>query len=115
MSDARVASTYTRENQSYIYFGYDYDPNDHLFLSEIDPALHESLTHHRLWASVAKTTSSRQVSYELPVDRGTFELLENGMRISFSCRIAALIRGRSVYCAPDELEIVTLPSPTHPS
>ena len=115
VSDARVTSTYTRENPSHIYFGFNYDPNDHLFLSEIDPPLHESLTHHRLWASVAKTTSSRQVSYELPIDAETFNLLESGMQISFSCRIAALIRGRSVYCAPGGLEIVIAAGPAHPS
>ena len=100
---AVVASTYTRDNTSNVYFGTNYDPNDHLFLSELDPSLHQSLENHRFWVSVAKTYPSRQMSYELPIDEQTFKRLEKGTQISFSCRIAALIRGRSVYCAPTDI------------
>lgn len=100
---AVVASTYTRVNTSDIYFGVNYDPGDHLFLSELDPSLHESLENHRFWVSVVRTYPSRQMSYELPVDEQTFERLEKGTQISFSCRVAALIRGKSVYCAPTDI------------
>jgi len=100
-----VASPYTRENDSHIYFGVGYDPADHLFLSAIDPPLHAALVHHRWWASVVKTYPSRQLSYELPVDEEIFGRLRPGQRVTFSCRIAALIRGRSVYCAPDGLQV----------
>jgi hypothetical protein len=103
---ATVASTYVRENTSNIYFGVNYDENDHLFLSEIDPPLHEMLAHHRYWVSVVASYPSRQLSYELPIDRETFENLEQGQEVSISCRIAALIRGRSVYCVPVELRAV---------
>ena len=100
VKSAVVASTYTRDNTSNIYFGLNYDPGDHLFLSELDPSLHESIKNHRFWVSVVRTYPTRQVSYELPVDEQTFERLENGTQVAFSCRIAALIRGKSVYCAP---------------
>jgi hypothetical protein len=100
VESAVVASTYTRDNTSHIYFGVNYDPSDHLFLSELEPSLHESLENHRFWVSVVRTYPSRQLSYELPVDERTFERMENGTQVAFSCRIAALIRGKSVYCAP---------------
>lgn len=35
-----------------------------------------------------------------------FQRLERGSDLSFSCRIAALIRGKSVYCVPIEIEFV---------
>jgi hypothetical protein len=103
VKSAVVATTYTRENASNIYFGVNYEPSDHLYLSELDPTLHESLEEHRFWVSVVTTYPSRQMSYELPVDKRTFERLEQGTQVDFSCRIAALIRGKSVYCAPTEL------------
>jgi hypothetical protein len=103
VKSAVVASTYTRDNTSNIYFGVNYEPRDHLYLSELDPTLHESLEEHGFWVSVVKTYPSRQMSYELPVDKRTFERLEQGTQVEFSCRIAALIRGKSVYCAPTEL------------
>ncbi|MEJ2580582.1 MAG: hypothetical protein P8127_02925 [Acidobacteriota bacterium] len=105
VTSAVVASTYTRENTSNIYFGVNYDPNDHIFLSELDPSLHESLENHQYWVSVVRTYPSRQMSFELPVTELTFKQLEQGMNISFSCRIAALIRGRSVYCTPTEITL----------
>ena len=101
---AVVASTYTRDNPSNLYFGVNYDENDHLWLSEIDPALHKLVYDHHYWVSVVKTYSSRQLSYELPIDEHTFEQLERGRKITFSCTIAALIRGKSVYCAPNAIE-----------
>ena len=102
---AVIASRYTRENPSKIYFGTDYDQNDHLFLSEIDPPLHQFLENHHRWVSVVKTYPTRQLSYELPIDEQTFERLEHGQEVTFSCRIAALIRGKSVYCIPIEMNI----------
>ena len=102
---AVITSRYTRENASNIYFGVNYDQNDHLFLSEIDPPLHELLENHHHWVSVVKTYPSRQLSYELPIDEHTFERLEHGQEVTFSCRIAALIRGKSVYCIPIEMNI----------
>ena len=102
---AVIASRYTRENPSNIYFGTNYDQNDHLFLSEIDPPLHEFLETHHHWVSVVKTYPTRQLSYELPIDEQTFERLEHGQEVTFSCRIAALIRGKSVYCIPIEMNI----------
>jgi hypothetical protein len=95
---ATVASTYIRENASRVYFGFNYEPGDHLYLSEIDPSLDERLANHRHWVSVVKTSPSRQVSFELPVSEQDFGRLDEGTEISFTCRIAALIRGRSVYC-----------------
>ena len=35
----------------------------------------------------------------------TFEQLEGGQVVTFSCRIAALIRSKSVYCIPIEMNI----------
>lgn len=104
VSSAVVASTYTRENPSHIYFGVNYEVEDHLFLSEIDPPLHEMLVNHRHWVSVAASYPTRQLSYELPIDQDTFARLERGQALSFTCRIAALIRGKSVYCVPTVLE-----------
>jgi hypothetical protein len=52
---AVIASPYIRENPSHVYFGVNYDQNDHLFLSDIDPALHELLVEHSDWVSVVKT------------------------------------------------------------
>jgi hypothetical protein len=105
VSSAVVASTYVRDNTSNIYFGVTYDPQDHLYLRDIDPALHAMLAHHRLWVSIVKTYPSRQISYELPVDRPIFESLVSGQEVDFSCTIAALIRGKSVYCRPDQTKI----------
>ena len=109
VSGATIASTYTRDNESNIYFGVTYDPDDHLYLRQINPSLHESLARHEHWVSVAKTYPSRQLSFELPIDRNTFDRLERGAAVDFTCRIAALIRGRSVYCAPAGLEIIDQP------
>ena len=105
VQSAVIASRYTREKPSTIYFGVNYDQNDHLFLSEIDPPLHDFLENHQHWVSVVTTYPSRQLSYELPIDEETFERLENGQEVTFSCRIAALIRGKSVYCVPIEFNI----------
>ncbi len=102
---AVVASPYIRDNPSRVYFGVNHDPNDHLYLSDIDPPLHALLANHRHWVSVVKTYPSRQLSYELPVDETTFERLEQGREVAFSCRVAALIRGKSVYCVPIEMKI----------
>lgn len=102
---AVIASRYTRENPSNVYFGVNYDENDHLFLGEIDPPLHDFLENHHHWVSVVATYPTRQLSYELPIDEHTFEQLEGGQVVTFSCRIAALIRGKSVYCVPIEFNI----------
>ena len=102
---AVIASRYTRENPSNIYFGVNYDESDHLFLGEIDPPLHELLENHHHWVSVIKTYPTRQLSYELPIDGHTFERIEQGQEVTFSCRIAALIRGKSVYCLPIEMNM----------
>lgn len=99
-----VASTYARDNQSNVYFGVNYDENDHLYLSQIDPQLHEVLKDHRHWVSIAVTSPSRQLSFELPIDQDAFDRLNRGQELSFSCRIAALIRGKSVYCFPVVLD-----------
>lgn len=108
---AVVASTYIRENSSRIYFGFNYDPDDHLYLSELDSSLDERLENHRHWASVVKTYPSRQISFELPVSVQEYERVEQGSEISFSCRIAALIRGKSVYCDSVDLVISSERSP----
>lgn len=108
VSSATVASPYLRENTSNIYFGATYDSRDHVFLSEIDPDLHEALKNHKLWVSIVKSYPSRQLSYELPVDQSVFEALRPGQHVEFSCRIAALIRGKSVYCCPDHIRVTTL-------
>jgi hypothetical protein len=102
LSSASVASTYVRANRSRIYFGTNYDETDHLFLSDLNPALHHRLEKHRHWVSLVKTYPSRQLSYELPIDNATFRALEPGQTVSLSCQIAALIRGKSVYCVPLE-------------
>ena len=106
VSFATVASPYLREDTSNIYFGVTYDARDHVFLSELDPDLHEALKNHRLWVSIVKSYPSRQLSYELPVDHSVFEALRPGQHVGFSCRIAALIRGKSVYCCPDGIRVM---------
>jgi hypothetical protein len=102
VSSATVASTYVRDNRSRIYFGTNYDESDHLFLSDLDSELHRVIEDHRHWVSIVKTYPSRQLSYELPLDEATFRALEPGQSVTVSCRIAALIRGKSVYCVPLE-------------
>ena len=54
---------------------------------------------------MVKTYPSKQLAYELPIDEPSFERLEQGREVNFSCRIAALIRGKSVYCRPVELSV----------
>ena len=104
VSSAIVSSTYFRDNRSNIYFGTNYDESDHLFLSEIDPPLHDALKDHRHWVSVAATHPTRQLSFEMPIDQPTFDRLERGQEVAFSCTIAAMIRGKSVYCVPVVLD-----------
>lgn len=48
----------------------------------------------------------RDVVQEILRDQATFERLAPGNEVSFSCRIAALIRGKSVYCVPEVLSVV---------
>ncbi len=112
VQSAVIASRYTRENPSKIYFGVNYNLNDYVFLSEIDPPLHDFLENHQHWVSVVATYPTRQLSYELPIDEHTFEQLEGGQVVTFSCRIAALIRGKSVYCVPIEFNISERPGRT---
>jgi hypothetical protein len=103
---AIVAATYIRDNPTNLYFGLNYDPNDHIYLSEIAPAQDGFIRPHVYWASVVKTYPDRQLSFELAIDEPAFQRLQPGQVISFTCEIAAVIRGRSVYGIPISIELV---------
>lgn len=100
-----VAATYERHKESSIYFGYNYDKADHYYLSDLDSELDGRFRHHRYWASVLRTFGTRQVSFELPIDHATFETLDKGQEISFTCSPAVIVRPKSVYCWPDEIRL----------
>ena len=106
VSGAIVAATYIRDNPTNLYFGLNYNPDDHLYLSEIAPPHDGFIRHHRHWASVVKTYPDRQLSFELAIDESTYRRLRPGEVISFTCKIAAVIRGKSVYCIPKIIEPV---------
>lgn len=98
VSSAVVASTYHRDNITRVYFGTDYDESRHLYLADIDADFQRWFEHHEHWVSIVKTYPDRQVSYELAIDPATFRRLEPGRPVSFVCELAAVIRGKSVYC-----------------
>jgi hypothetical protein len=55
--------------------------------------------------SIVKTYPDRQVSYELAIDAATFRWLEQGRPVAFVCELAAVIRGKSVYCRAIDVRI----------
>jgi len=101
---AIVAATYTREKPTNLYFGLNYDPDDHIYLTEIAPSHDRLIRHHVHWASVVKTYPDRQLSFELAIDEASYRRLQPGQVISFTGEIAAVIRGKSVYCIPISIE-----------
>jgi hypothetical protein len=98
VSSAVVASTYRRDNITRVYFGTDYDESNHLYLADIDAAFQRRFERHEHWVSIVKTYPDRQVSYELAIDPATYRRLQRGRSVSFECELAAVIRGKSVYC-----------------
>lgn len=98
VSSAVVASTYRRDNVTRVYFGTDYDEANHLYLDDIDAAFQRRFERHEHWVSIVKTYRDRQVSYELAIDPATYRRLQRGRSVSFECELAAVIRGKSVYC-----------------
>jgi hypothetical protein len=65
------------------------------------------------WTSAGIIEELRRSVRAVPVTEAALlshiERFERGAAVDFSCRIAALIRGRSVYCAPAGLEIIDQP------
>lgn len=106
VTGAIVAATYIRDNPTDLYFGLNYDPDDHIYLSEIAPAHDGIIRSHKYWASVVKTYPDRQLSFELAIDEPAYQRLQPGHVISFTCEIAAVIRSRSVYGIPISIEPV---------
>lgn len=105
VSSAVVASTYRRDNITRVYFGTDYDESNHLYLADIDADFQRWFEHHEYWVSIVKTYPDRQVSYELAIDSTTFRRLQQGWRVAFVCELAAVIRGKSVYCRAIDVRI----------
>lgn len=99
--DAAVMSLYQRgaEWRTRPYFALTYDRESYVYLDEIDAGFQADLASHSDWASVAGTAANRQLMFELALDRPTFEQLQVGCRVGFTCELAAVIRGgKSIYC-----------------
>jgi hypothetical protein len=103
VKSAVVASTHRRDNVTRVYFGIDYDESNHLYLGDIDAEFQRRFEHHEHWVSIVKTYPDRQISYELAIDPATYQRLDGGQRVSFICELAAVIRGKSVYCQAVEI------------
>jgi hypothetical protein len=105
VASAVVMVTYTRDWLTRPYFAIDYAKEDYVYLEEFDAGLQHQLSRHVHWASVAKSCPGRQLMFEVALDEGSYEELEAGESIAFSCELAAVIRGgKSIYCTLSSLE-----------
>ena len=79
------------------FFGFDYVEAHYVRLADLDPEFHRQLKGNRHWASVACTTDDRQLMFELAMDPETHADLRPGQLVSFTCEVAGIIRGKTVY------------------
>jgi hypothetical protein len=79
------------------FFGFDYVEAHYLHLIDLDPEFHRQLHGMRYWASVACTSGDRQLMFELAMDPETHAGLRPGQDVSFTCEVAGIIRGKTVY------------------
>jgi hypothetical protein len=105
IASAVVMITYTRDWLTRPYFAIDYDKEDYVYYEELDPGLQQQLSRHVHWASVATSCPGRQLMFEVALDEKSYEELESGESIGFTCELAAVIRGgKSIYCTLGSLE-----------
>lgn len=79
------------------FFGFDYVEAHYLHLIDLDPEFHQQLHGMRYWASVACTSGDRQLMFELAMNSETHAGLRPGQDVSFTCEVAGIIRGKTVY------------------
>jgi len=96
---ATVAAVYERGTDwdTRPFFGFDYVEAHYVRLADLDPEFYRQLHRHRHWASVACTIGDRQLMFELAVDPETHAGLRPGQQVSFTCEVAGIIRGKTVY------------------
>ncbi len=80
------------------FFGFDYVEAHYVRLVNLDPEFYRELHGTRCWASVACTFDDRQLMFELAMDPRTHAGLRSGQPVSFTCEVAGIIRGKTVYC-----------------
>jgi hypothetical protein len=79
------------------FFGFDYVEANYIRLVDLDPEFYRQLHGHRYWASVSCIPDDRQLMFELAVDGETHARLQPGQHVSFTCEVAGIIRGKTVY------------------
>ena len=79
------------------FFGFDYVEAHYVRLADLDPEFHRQLHGNRYWASVACIPDDRQLMFELAVEAETHAGLRPGQHVSFTCEVAGIIRGKTVY------------------
>lgn len=96
---ATVVAVYERGNDwnTRPFFGFDYVEAHYIRLADLDPEFYRQLHGHRYWASIACISDNRQLMYELAVDAETHAGFRPGQNLSFTCEVAGIIRGKTVY------------------
>ena len=79
------------------FFGFDYVEANYVRLADLDPTFDRQLKGNRYWASVACIPDDRQLMFELAMDPETHAGLRPGQHVSFTCEVAGIIRGKTVY------------------
>ncbi len=79
------------------FFGFDYVEANYVRLADLDPEFYRQLHGARYWASVACTFDDRQLMFELAMDARTHAGLRSGQSVSFTCELAGIIRGKTIY------------------
>jgi hypothetical protein len=99
VGQATVVAVYERGTDWYTqpFFGFDYVEAHYVRLFDLDPTFDRRLKATRHWASVACTTADRQLMFELAMDPDRGAALRPGQHISFTCEVAGVIRGKTVY------------------
>jgi hypothetical protein len=99
VTQARVAAVYTRGSDwnTQPFFGFDYAEEHYVRLLDLDPEFDRRLKACRHWASVACTLGDRQLMFELALDSDADANLRPGQQVSFTCEVASIIRGKTVY------------------
>lgn len=99
VSEGRVVAMYERVGwKTRPYYAVNYVRDDYVYVDELDPHFQEELARNLHWISVATTLPDRQLMFELAIDEETAKALKPDELISFTCRLASVIRGgKSVY------------------
>ena len=105
IESAVVSSPYVRTARPDVYFGVDYDPQNYVYLENVAPDRYRRLRGYRHWVSAVRSTGDRQLSFEVAVSRRVYERLRRGQPITFEGTVAGVVRGRSVFCVADTVEI----------